>query len=235
MISIHNSQFGYKEQILHVEYLQIKSGTLTALIGKNGSGKSTFLKTLCGMLPILSGNILIAEKEISECNEKARSQLVAFVGSSQLIIPYLSVKEFVLLGRSPYTGVLGRYAAKDIHIVEEMLSLFQLKDLKDRELTQLSDGERQLTSFARAFAQETPVILMDEPTAFLDYGNKRDLLKTLKKASESSGKCVIISTHDLDLCIEECIDIIGINLEKCLTVLPKSIDKQALLNDFFSI
>jgi iron complex transport system ATP-binding protein len=234
MISIQSSIFGYKEPILQVESLEIESGSLTALIGKNGSGKSTFLKTICGILPTLKGNVIVGKKEISQCNEKERSQLVAFVGSSQLAIPYLSVKEFVLLGRSPHTGILGRYNSEDNHLADQMLLLFHLEHLKYRELAELSDGERQLAAFARAFAQETPVILMDEPTAFLDYGNKRLLLKTLKNATEELSKCVLLSTHDIDLCAEERIGILGINAgQRQMIFLPQGTTKEEMLQHFF--
>jgi len=234
MISIQNTQFGYNAPILQVESLKIDNGTLTGLIGKNGSGKSTFLKTLCGLTPVLSGSIHIGGKALSHCSEKERSQLVAFVGSSQLAIPYLSVKEFVLLGRSPYTGVLGRYSTADELVADEMLSLFHLDHLRDRELAELSDGERQLAAFARAFAQETPVILMDEPTAFLDYGNKRSLLSVLKNATVESKKCVVISTHDLDLCLEEEISILGINqINKKTIFYPRGTTKEEMITQFF--
>jgi len=234
MISIQNTQFGYNAPILQVESLKIDNGTLTGLIGKNGSGKSTFLKTLCGLIPALSGSIHIGGKAFSHCTEKECSQLVAFVGSSQLAIPYLSVKEFVLLGRSPYTGVLGRYSTSDQLVADEMLSLFHLDHLRDRELAELSDGERQLAAFTRAFAQETSVILMDEPTAFLDYGNKRTLLKTLKKVTEELGKCVLLSTHDLDLCAEEGIGILGIKPGQNQMVLySNGLAREEMLHLFF--
>jgi iron complex transport system ATP-binding protein len=234
MISIQNGHIGYNEPILSIELLEIEKGTLTALVGKNGSGKSTLLKTLCGMIPALGGNVLVGGKQISACSEKERSRLVAFVGSSQSVIPYLSVKDFVLLGRSPYTGLLGRYREEDREVVCRMLALFHLEHLKEREFSELSDGERQLAAFARAFTQETPVILMDEPTAFLDYGNKRSLLKILKKVTEDLGKSVILSTHDLDLCLEEHIGIIGINQSKRQVTYHESSHLKDLIKAYFS-
>jgi iron complex transport system ATP-binding protein len=234
MISIKKATFGYKEPVLQIEGLEINGRTLTALIGKNGAGKSTFLKTLSGLIPPLGGELLINAQQLFHYTEAQRSRLLAFVGSMQTVVPYLSVIDFVLLGRSPYTSVLGRYRQKDIEVVEQMLHLFNLDDLKYRELVQLSDGERQLAAFARAFTQETPVILMDEPTAFLDYGNKRSLLRVLKNATESSAKCVILSTHDIDLCIEEGISIIGIDRNADVIGSSLPLSKVEIVQRFFS-
>lgn len=234
MIKITEGKIGYSLPILEIPHLEIQAGTLTALIGKNGSGKSTLLKSLCGLTPLLGGNFLINTHSIVDLDEKSLSHLVSFVGSVQVPIPYLTVKEFVLLGRSPYTGVLGRYAPKDHQLAEESLELFDLSPKSACTLDELSDGERQLAAFARAFAQSTPVILMDEPTAFLDYGNKRSLLSILKSVTLSSQKCVLISTHDLDLCAEESIGILGIDFTKStLTHYPDGTSKNEMLKEFF--
>ena len=234
MIKISGGKIGYKEPLLQIDELEISAGTLTALIGKNGSGKSTFLKTLCGSIPSLGGNFRIADRSLDSIKESESSKLIAFVGSTQPAIPYLKVIDYVLLGRSPYTGILGRYQKKDQLAAEEAIELFNLSVKMDRGLIELSDGERQLASFARAFAQDTPVILMDEPTAFLDYGNKRSLLSILKKATLHSHKCVIISTHDLDLCVEESIGILGINGSlNQLKLYPQGISKDEMLRQFF--
>lgn len=234
MIKITGGKIGYNEQLLQIDELAISEGTLTALVGKNGSGKSTFLKTLCGTIPFLGGNFSIADRSLISIKESESSKLIAFVGSTQTAIPYLTVMEYVLLGRSPYTGILGRYQKKDHHVAEEAIELFNLSEKKDRGLIELSDGERQLASFARAFAQDTPVILMDEPTAFLDYGNKRSLLSILKKVTLQSHKCVIISTHDLDLCVEEGIGILGIDSNlKQLKLYPQGISREEMLKHFF--
>ena len=234
MIKIKDGKIGYKETLLYIGQLEIAVGTLTALIGKNGSGKSTFLKSLCGVIPTLGGNFTIENKAIGSITESELSRMIAFVGSTQVAIPYLSVTEYVLLGRSPYTGLLGRYHHTDFVVAEGAIELFNLSEKKDCGLTELSDGERQLAAFSRAFAQDTPVILMDEPTAFLDYGNKRTLLSILKKASQLSHKSVIISTHDLDRCVEEEIGIMGIDSrQNQMKHYPQGTTKEILLKEFF--
>lgn len=234
MIKITDGKVGYKEPLLHIDQLEIASGTLTALIGKNGSGKSTFLKSLCGVIPTLGGTFCISDRSINSLSEGELSKLIAFVGSTQIAIPYLRVIEYVLLGRSPHTGLLGRYQQTDFAAAEDALALFNLTDKKDRGLTELSDGERQLAAFARAFAQDTPVILMDEPTAFLDYGNKRSLLSILKSATQHASKSVIISTHDLDLCVEQRIGILGIDSwQYSMKLYPEGTTKEILLKEFF--
>jgi iron complex transport system ATP-binding protein len=210
MIRIVNGEIGYNKTLLSVDHLEVEVGTLIALIGKNGSGKSTFLKSICGMLPTLGGSFLINDQLLTELKPHRLSKLVSFAGSTQEAIPYITVNEYVLLGRSPYTGLSGRYNYNDYAASKKAIELFHLTHLQDRELSRLSDGERQQASFARAFCQDTPLVLMDEPTAFLDYGNKRTLIKLLKEATRKESKCVIFSTHDIDLCIEENIRIMGI-------------------------
>jgi iron complex transport system ATP-binding protein len=234
MIRIIEGKIGYGEVLLSVDHLEIGAGTLTALIGENGSGKSTFLKSICGMMPTLGGSFLINNEPLSELKPDRLSKLVSFVGSTQQAIPYMTVIEYVLLGRSPYTGVLGRYQSRDYSVSNQVIDLFHLSHLKDRELSQLSDGERQLASFARAFSQETPIILMDEPTAFLDYGNKRTLIKLLRDAAKKESKSVIVSTHDIDLCIEEGLAIIGIQSKyRLISVFGVHVQRDDLLKQIF--
>lgn len=234
MIKIVDGKIGYSETILHIDHLDIPAGKFVALIGKNGSGKSTFFKSMCGIIPTLGGSFIINGQPISELTAIQLSKIISFAGSIQQSIQYMTIKDYVLLGRSPYTGLLGRYQVKDHEISDEAIDLFNLLHLRDRELFELSDGERQLAAFARAFAQETPIILLDEPTAFLDYGNKRTLIKLLKEATKKQSKCVIMSTHDIDLCLDEKIEVLGIDpIHGSFLHFSANIDRHELLQHIF--
>jgi iron complex transport system ATP-binding protein len=232
MIHLNSLDIGYRHTLVHIHELQITQG-LTALIGKNGSGKSTLLKTLCGAIRPRSGKMFFNEVDTSTLSQEEKSRFFAFVGSTFPPVPFMSVEEFVLLGRTPYIGSLGVFSKNDKEIASHYIDLFGLRDLRIRALTELSDGEKQLAAFARAFAQETPFIAMDEPTAFLDYGNRRRLLKLLQKVTLEQGRCVIFSTHDVDLCIEENITLVGINLKGELIRASAPIQKENILREFF--
>jgi iron complex transport system ATP-binding protein len=234
IIRILNGAVGYDKKYLSIPNLALERGSLVALIGKNGSGKSTFLKTLCGLIPVFEGDFRVDTFDFSTHSHRGLSKLVAFVSSNQQSIPYLTVNEFVLLGRTPHTGMLGRYSSTDYKVAQLAINSFNIKHLEKKELTDLSDGERQLAAFARSFAQETPIILMDEPTAFLDYGNKRALLRQLREVTSNSDKCVLFSTHDIDLCLEERIQLIGIETStKSLVQLENTCSKETILTRIF--
>lgn len=232
MIHVNSLDIGYRHTLVHINELQIDRG-LTALIGKNGSGKSTLLKTLCGTIRARSGKMFFNDVDTSILSQEEKSRFFAFVGSTFPPVPFMSVEEYVLLGRTPYIGPFGIFSKNDKEIASHYIDLFGLINLRHRELTELSDGEKQLTAFARAFAQETPFIAMDEPTAFLDYGNRRRLLKLLQKVTLEQGRCVIFSTHDVDLCIEEHIALMGINLNAQLIQTSAPVIKEQILSDFF--
>jgi iron complex transport system ATP-binding protein len=232
MIQLKSLEIGYRHTLVHIHELYLDQG-ITALIGKNGSGKSTLLKTLCGTLRARSGTIFFNNVETTTLSSEDKSKFFAFVGSTYPPVPFMSVEEFVLLGRTPYIGSIGIFSEKDRQIASHYIELFGLKELSHRELIELSDGEKQLAAFARAFTQETPFIAMDEPTAFLDYGNRRRLLNLLQKVALEQGRCVLFSTHDVDLCLEEKIALIGIDQKRQLIQPSLPIAKERILSDFF--
>jgi iron complex transport system ATP-binding protein len=187
----------------------IRSGELTCLLGANGVGKSTLLRTLAAFQPAISGEILISRKdeggtrkEISSLSDKELSKLVGVVLTEKPDVRNMSVRELVSLGRSPYTGFWGTYTDEDLRIVDEAIEMVGITDLVRRPVHTLSDGERQKVMIAKALAQQTPVIFLDEPTAFLDYPSKVEVLQLLRRISREAEKTIFLSTHDVELALQ---------------------------------
>lgn len=179
----------------------IHSGELTCLIGENGAGKSTLLRTLSGFLPALSGEITILGKPLGDYREKELATVIGVVLTEKTNLQNMTVAELVGMGRSPYTGFWGRLSADDRQKVAAALDLVGIAALRDRLVQTLSDGERQKVMIAKALAQETPIIFLDEPTAFLDYPSKVEILHLLHRLSCEMGKTIFLSTHDLELAL----------------------------------
>lgn len=180
----------------------IRSGELTCLLGANGVGKSTLLKTLSAFLPKLEGRIVICGKEIGDYADKELAKMIGVVLTTKPDVVNMSVGELVGLGRSPYTGFWGTLSDEDRRIVDEAISLVGISKLSSRMVNTLSDGERQKVMIAKALAQQTPVIYLDEPTAFLDFPSKVDVLRLLKKLTRETGKTIFLSTHDVSLALQ---------------------------------
>lgn len=187
----------------------IRSGELTCLLGANGVGKSTLLRTLSAFQPAIKGDIFIStndegerRKEISSLTDKELSKLIGVVLTEKPDVKNMSVRELVSLGRSPYTGFWGTYTDEDLRIVDEAIEMVGITDLSRRPVHTLSDGERQKVMIAKALAQQTPVIFLDEPTAFLDYPSKVEVLQLLRRISREAGKTIFLSTHDVELALQ---------------------------------
>ena len=179
----------------------IRSGEMTCLLGVNGAGKSTLLRTLSGFLPPLAGEISLLGKPLSSYRERELATVIGVVLTEKSNLQNMTVTELVGMGRSPYTGFWGRLSAADRRKVEESLTLVGIAPLRNRMVQTLSDGERQKVMIAKALAQETPLIFLDEPTAFLDYPSKVEILHLLHRLSHEMGKTVFLSTHDLELAL----------------------------------
>ena len=177
----------------------MRAGELTCLIGRNGTGKSTLLKTVAGLLPPLGGDIMVVDdgKESPLLTQRD----IAVVLTERINIQGMRVRDMVGLGRSPYTGFFGVLRERDNEIVTEAMKLAGLppEQYAHRLINEISDGEKQKAMIAKAIAQQTPVILLDEPTAFLDYPSKEETLLMLRSLAHEQGKATLISTHDLDV------------------------------------
>jgi len=180
----------------------ICQGELTCLLGANGIGKSTLLRTLSAFQPKVAGEIFIQQREIATCTDQELSRVIGVVLTEKPNIRNMSVREIVALGRSPYTGFWGRLHADDWQAVDEALEAVGITGLQGRMIHTLSDGERQKVMIAKALAQATPVIFLDEPTAFLDFPSKVEMMQLLHRLAVERRKTVFMSTHDLELALQ---------------------------------
>lgn len=203
MIQLTRVSVGYSGELLHAEKLELEAGKVYALVGRNGIGKSTFIQTIAGIQKSLAGEITMNGQLISEYNPREIAEFISLVDTRFEGVEYLKVKDYLALGRAPFTDAFGRLDSNDWRIVEEVASDLAIQHLLEKNTDQISDGERQLCSVGRAFVQETPVILLDEPTAFLDYINRKKLLELLVRLARDKKKCIVLSTHDLDLCLDQ--------------------------------
>ncbi len=196
-LDIKNLDIGYPgKTVLKNINLSAKKSDFITLIGKNGAGKSTFLKTIANILPAKIGQIIVNNQNITDLTNLDRSNLVSIVLTDKIDIP-LKVYEFIALGRQNYTGFMANLRPKDISFIEKTIDYLNLKHLINRSITEISDGEYQKTLIARALVQDTPILLLDEPTTHLDLENKALLIRQLREVSKN--KIVILSTHDLNL------------------------------------
>lgn len=182
--------------------LNLKKGELIALIGANGIGKSTLLRTLIGIQPPLSGNVILNGKNITDYDSISFAQNLSVVLTEKLPPSNLTVFEIIALGRQPYTNWLGNLSENDISKINEAMELTQINSLAEKKHYEISDGQLQNVLVARALAQDTPLIILDEPTTHLDLLHKVSLFKLLKKLAKETNKCILFSTHDIDMAIQ---------------------------------
>ena len=180
----------------------IPTGQLTCLLGQNGVGKSTLLRTLCAFQPRLGGSIDIGGRSIDNFSPRRLARTIGVVLTERPDVGAMTVEELVAMGRAPYTGFWGRLGNDDEQLTNEAIRRVGIEHLSRRQVPTLSDGERQKVMIAKALAQQTPIIFLDEPTAFLDYPSKVDVLLLLRRICRDSGKTVFLSTHDLELALQ---------------------------------
>ncbi len=176
---------------------------LVALFGPNGIGKSTLLRSLVKLLSPVSGDIFLFSKNIKTLSGNEIARKVGFVSTERVYVNNLKVYDLVSLGRYPYTNWMGRLLQPDKEKVEDAINMVGIPDLKNKYINQLSDGERQRTMIARTLAQDTDIIVLDEPTAFLDLPNKYEVIHLLHTLAAERGRTIVFSTHDLNIAIQE--------------------------------
>lgn len=202
MISLHNLTVGYGEKAILSDINQtLEPGRLVCLLGSNGVGKSTILRTLAGFLQPLAGEVLLDGKDLSSLSLSQRSKTVSIVLTERVEVPYMKVADLVGMGRSPYTGFFGTLTKEDKQIVGEAIEMVGISNLAERTIDTLSDGERQKAFLAKALAQQTPIILLDEPTAFLDFHAKISTLRLMQKLAHETKKIILMSTHDVEMAL----------------------------------
>lgn len=207
ILETSNLNIGYKSRketvtIAENLNLNLSSGKLISLIGANGIGKSTLLRTITGIQQPLAGNVFLNDKNINTYKPVDLAQNLSLVLTENLPPSNLSVFELVALGRQPYTNWIGTLTPTDIEKVQEALELTQIEHLAQKKHYEISDGQLQKVLIARALAQDTPLIILDEPTTHLDLLHKVALFKLLKKLTQETQKCILFSTHDIDLAIQ---------------------------------
>lgn len=207
MITLKNLVVGYPDgrhtrQLNHAANEEAHDGMLTCLIGANGAGKSTLLRTIAGFQLPLEGTVLLGGDDVRALSPRQRAERMAVVLTDRPDVMCTTVWEMVATGRAPFTGFWGRLSGKDRNIVTRSLRLVGIEWMADRTVASLSDGERQKVMIAKALAQQTPVILLDEPTAFLDYPSRVEVMQLLLNIAHKEHKTVLLSTHDLDLALQ---------------------------------
>lgn len=208
MIRLDNISIGYSDRLLLTDVsASFDRGRLTALIGRNGTGKSTLLRAVAGLERLRGGSIGIDGRRLERLAGGEAARLVAFVATDKVRIANLKCEDLVALGRAPYTNWIGRLQHIDRRIVAESLEMVGMTGFAEKSMDTLSDGECQRVMIARALAQQTPVILLDEPTAFLDMPNRYDLCSLLRTLAHDGDKTILFSTHELDIATTMCDDI----------------------------
>lgn len=198
LLQLRDLSVGYNDRPLYEGLnLSINTGELVALLGANGIGKSTIIKSITGHLPPLHGEVLINGKDLKQTSAKELAKLISIVTTERTMTGGLTVTEMAALGRQPHTGFFGRLSPADQQIVESSLSAVGMSQFARRNVADLSDGERQKVMIARALAQKTPIMLLDEPTSFLDVASRLEIFQLLSQLAWLQKKGIIVSTHDI--------------------------------------
>lgn len=200
MIELKDFSIGFRHRTLLCDVnVTIGSGSLTALIGRNGTGKSTLLRAIAGLNKNYNGQIMLGDRDIKDMGAGDMARTLAFVTTERTRIPNLKCEDVVAIGRAPYTNWIGRMQETDREIVKRSLAQVGMADYALRTMDKMSDGECQRIMIARALAQDTPIILLDEPTSFLDMPNRYELCELLGRLAHEQSKCILFSTHELDI------------------------------------
>ncbi len=202
MIELRNITLGYSQRTLIKDATtRFERGTMVALLGRNGTGKSTLLRTIARLMDAQQGEIAINGTPLADMSQVELARLVAFVTTERIDVEALTAYDLVAIGRSPYTGWMGRLTDADRAAIERAMDIAGVRHMAERRVSTMSDGECQRVMIARALAQDTPIILLDEPTAFLDLPNRYELCTLLSRLAHEEERCVIFSTHELDIAL----------------------------------
>ncbi|MBI2258653.1 MAG: ABC transporter ATP-binding protein [Flavobacteriia bacterium] len=236
MLELRNVHIGYQKPLFNTGEISLDKGQLISLFGKNGSGKSTFFSTLLGFQKSISGEIFFDHLPVQYDKRKEINSLFSYVNTEFKGLNFMTVFEYISLGRSRFTPLLGRLSEKDLKIIHEKVELLKIKHLLNKLTSNISDGERQLCSIAKALVQQAPIILLDEPTSFLDYYNKKLIMNLLKTLSLEENLLIIQANHDVHLCFDYSETIIWIDTNNRKLILENLINvenKQLLIESIF--
>ena len=234
MITLQQLTLGFNSRILLNNCnATFEQGSLTALVGRNGAGKSTLLRVLAALDNPQAGDVIINNTPISSLNAEQRARLISFVSTQRVRVSNLKCKDVVAIGRTPYTNWMGSLQEQDKQCVAHALEAVGMTAFADRPIDTLSDGECQRIMIARALAQQTPIILLDEPTAFLDIPNRFEICRLLATLAHTENKTIIFSTHDIDAAMPVC-DNVAI-LDNCALNIKPIDSAKELLNKLFCL
>lgn len=198
MLTVKNLSVGYEKPLIDNINFTAKSGDIITLIGSNGSGKSTILKTIAGLIERKGGDILLNGKDIKTISLKELSKQIALMLTSPLNAPYMTCREVVETGRYPYTGYFDTPSDRDKKAVDDAINLVEIGDLENRFFSKISDGQRQRVMLARAICQEPDILILDEPTSYLDIHYKIAFMEIIRNLAKSKNVCVVMSMHEID-------------------------------------
>jgi iron complex transport system ATP-binding protein len=238
ILNTENLSVGYKTKKKDIVVasninFELEQGQLIGLVGANGIGKSTLLRTLIKVQPSLTGSIFLNKKNLKETSTIDLAKQLSIVLTEQLTSKNLSVIDLVALGRHPYTNWIGNLTEEDRQKVDEAISLVNISELKDKRCYELSDGQLQKVMISRALAQDTDIIVLDEPTTHLDMYHKAYILKLLQKLTKETGKTILFSSHEIDLAIQLCDTMIVMTNDNIICDQPCNLIEKGVFNSLF--
>lgn len=234
MFETKNLSIGYKKYLVQSDLnLSLNAGEFVCLIGPNGCGKSTLLRTISGLQKPLNGNIFINNKNINNLRSNEKAQLVSFVLTDRVNIDNLPLFDLVFTGRYPHTSWLGNRTKEDIDKTTEAIRQVNLTHKIQQPINQLSDGERQRAMIAKALAQDTPLLFLDEPTAHLDLVNRVEILFLLRSLAKETGKTIVLSTHELELSLQIADHIWLMQAQGIISGVPEDLMLQGAIQNAF--
>ncbi len=238
MLKCSDLEVGYKGNrdrisVARSIQFQLEPGEIAAIVGVNGIGKSTLLRTIGRVQQKLSGQITVADKDIEVFNNREWAKVLSVVLTEAPVTRNLTVKQLVSLGRHPYTNWIGTLSDADIQKILEAISLVGIEGLTNKKCYELSDGQLQKVMLARALAQDTRIILLDEPTTHLDLYHKVQILKLLQQIAHETGKMVLFTTHEIDLAIQLCDKILIMEENGCFFGAPHQLIESRHFNNLF--
>lgn len=234
MLRIEHCKIGHGYPLYEISELELNPGEFVALIGANGSGKSTLMDALI-QGSFTNGKVQFEEKNWNELKLFERARIITLIDNHFLGFDYLKVNEYLELGRHTYTDFTGRLTPEDKQIVMDYAETLHLENLLNQSTATLSDGERQRAGIAKALIQETPIVLLDEPTAFLDYPTKKEVMSLLAKIAVENNRLIVIASHDIDFCLEFCSRILIIEKDSRLLSSYTAIDREELVKRAFGL
>ncbi len=238
IIQIKDLDIGYKTKsktyrVSEGINLNLNKGELIAIVGANGIGKSTLLRTLATIQDPLKGTILLNDKPVQSYTASELAKTMSLVLTEQLMSKNLTVFELIALGRQPYTNWIGSLSEDDIDIIENALQQTNLTDLSKRKCYELSDGQLQKVMIARSLAQNTDLIILDEPTTHLDMYHKAYILKLLQRITQTTNKTILFSSHEIDLAIQLCDTMVVMTEDAVVTNTPCKLIEAGVFEQLF--